>query len=122
MLRDAADDLLAFTAFPQEVWRQIGSNNPDERPNREIRRTNVVGILSDRDALIGLVGAVLAEQHDEWTEGRCYLGLDVLARCPLRLITDAEATDHVEEMTIPARSALPHRRSRGSRHTPRQRA
>ncbi|AQP45894.1 hypothetical protein RPIT_14650 [Tessaracoccus flavus] len=61
------------------------------RPSADAGRT-----FRNREAIIRLVGAVLAEQTDEWAEGRRYLGLDVLARCRLSTITNA-----VEEVTEP---------------------
>jgi len=95
----ARADVLAFTTFPKEIWRQIWSNNPNERLNREIRRrTDVVGIFPNRDAITRLVGAVLAEQHDEWAEGRRYLGLDVLTRA--RATIAATAPTSVEQLEL----------------------
>ena len=93
-LEGAREEILAFTAFPKAIWRQIWSNNPNERLNREIRRrTDVVGIFPDRNSIIRLVGAVLAEQHDEWAEQRRYLGLDALAAA--RRVGEPETPEEV---------------------------
>jgi len=81
-----------------------GESRIIERLNKEIkRRADVVGIFPDRNSLIRLVGAVLAEQHDEWTEGRRYLGLDVLARS--RITPCGTATEVTPDTSLPALSA-----------------
>ena len=88
MMREARDDLLAFTAFPVSHWRKIWSTNPLERVNREVkRRTEVVGVFPNPPALLRLAGAVLVEIHDEWavTSDRRYL-----SEASMKLITQPE--------------------------------
>ena len=105
-LDEARADILAFTGFPKAIWKQIWSNNPNERLNREIRRrTDVVGIFPDRQSAIRLIGAVLAEQHDEWAEMRRYIGLDILAKSRLTIIDGDTQNIPGKETTTQAISA-----------------
>ncbi len=88
----------AFASFPKEHWRQICSINARERFTREIRRrADVVGIFPNRQAVIRLVGAILAERHDGWAVSRRYLGVEALTAARSAPVDDDETVPVVAE-------------------------
>ena len=81
LMENSRDDVLAYMDFPREHWAQIASTNPLERVNREIkRRSDVIGIFPNDEAVVRLVGALMLETNDEWTVARRYMSLESLAR------------------------------------------
>ena len=105
MLRDAEDDLLAFTSFPVALWKKDWSTDPLERLNKEIkRRTDVVGVFPNAEALLRLAGAVLVEAHDEWqVSDRRYL-----AEGSMALLDRPQSAEQVAQPVLMA-SSSPHR-------------
>jgi putative transposase len=106
MLTDSAEQLTAFADFPPAHWRQIWSNNPIERLNKEIkRRTNVVGIFPNAAALTRLTGAVLIEIHDEWAAAeRRYLSeasMATLAPAPASALPPAPTPQPTADADAP---------------------
>jgi transposase-like protein len=98
LLEEAGPEILAFTCQPKEHWRQLWSNNSLERLNKEIRRrTDVVGIFPDRASIVRLVGALLAEQNDEWAVARRYMSAESIAKALTDPVPETE-----EVMSIPA--------------------
>ena len=95
LMDDAKAEVLAFTSFPRAHWQKLWSTNPLERINKEIkRRSRVVGIFPNDASVIRLVGAVLADMHDEWqASDRRYL-----SEASMALLYPERDTDHIAEL------------------------
>jgi putative transposase len=104
LLEQAEADVTAYSSFPRAHWAKIWSTNPLERLHREIkRRCDAVGIFPDGQSVIRLVGAVLAEQLDEWqVTDRRYL-----AEASMALIDTTDQTEPTKEVTTHSQHALP---------------
>jgi putative transposase len=89
LLADAAGDVLAYAAFPNDTWRSIWSNNPRSgSTGRSVGALTWFGVFPNRAAVIRLVGAVLAEQHDEWAVARRYLSIETIRASMVTVIDD----------------------------------
>ena len=113
MLRDAAEDLLAFTSFPPGHWKKLSSTNPLERLNKEIkRRTDVVGVFPNPEALLRLAAAVLVEAHDEsQVSDRRYLSessMALLTPTSKEVVAPPSSCRHRLPTADPARQLLHH--------------
>ena len=98
LLDDAEHEVLAYLAFPADHWRQIWSNNPQERLNKEVkRRTDVVGIFPNDRSVVRLVGAILAEQNDEWQVARRYFSAESMAKLGIPPIPESLPTPQLVE-------------------------
>ena len=93
LLLAAEQDILAYKTFPKEHWRRIHSTNLVERLNREVkRRTKVVGVFPDQEAVFRLVGTLLMETDDDWrTTQRRYFSLE-----SMQLLIDPDTTHEPE--------------------------
>ncbi len=96
LMDEAEDDVLAFMGFPKEHWPQLASTNTLERLNKESkRRSRVVGIFPNDASIVRLVGALLAEQTEEWQVSRRYMSLEaigaVLRRDEQRAVIEHQA-------------------------------
>ena len=81
LMDDAESEVLAFMGFPREHWKQIASTKPLERVNKEIkRRSNVIGIFPNDEAIMRLVGTLVVEQTEEWHLTRRYMSNESLAK------------------------------------------
>ena len=86
LMDEVEDDVLALMTFPKENWPQLASTNPLERVNKEIkRRSRVIEIFPNDAAVIRLVGAMMAEQSDEWQVCRRYMSQESLTKV---IVTD----------------------------------
>ena len=97
MLEAAEADLTGFATLPREHWQKVWSNNPIERLNREIkRRADVVQIFPDRDSVTRLIGAVLQEQHEEWSYGERRYFSDISMRKLVHTLLEHTEPAHPE--------------------------